>query len=82
MTRDNRDRDHDATPGNDTPDGVGPGVGPDGAAGDHWSGAAACDMSDGCGAAAGQPCEPGCPSLAMDPDGSTFEDFRAAWGWK
>jgi hypothetical protein len=31
--------------------------------------APACDMPDGCGAAAGQPCEPGCPSLAADPNG-------------
>lgn len=28
--------------------------------------APACDMSDGCGAQAGEPCEPGCPSLAFD----------------
>lgn len=28
--------------------------------------APACDMADGCGAAAGAPCEPGCPSLATD----------------
>jgi hypothetical protein len=25
-----------------------------------------CDMPDGCGAPAGQPCRPGCPSLAND----------------
>jgi hypothetical protein len=29
----------------------------------------ACDMVDGCGAAAGQSCEPGCPSLATDEAG-------------
>jgi hypothetical protein len=28
--------------------------------------APACDMPDGCGAAAGRPCEAGCPSLAAD----------------
>lgn len=28
--------------------------------------APACDMPDGCGARAGETCEPGCPSLATD----------------
>ncbi|MDN5916623.1 MAG: hypothetical protein L0I76_16225 [Pseudonocardia sp.] len=29
---------------------------------------APCDMPDGCGAPAGEICEPGCPSLTRDPD--------------
>ena len=39
--------------------------------------APACDMPDGCGAAAGQPCEPGCPSLAADPDPGVPTAFLA-----
>lgn len=36
---------------------------------DRFHDAPACDMPDGCGAPAGEPCEPGCPSLAFDPEG-------------
>lgn len=34
--------------------------------------APACDMPDGCGAPAGQPCQPGCPSIATDEHADAF----------
>ena len=37
-----------------------------------------CDMEDGCGAAAGEPCLPGCPSLAYDQDDPTYLDYLAS----
>jgi hypothetical protein len=37
-------------------------------------------MPDGCGAAAGQPCEPGCPNLAADPNDLTVSIAECAAG--